>query len=271
MACDLIRDFVLERTEDSSWHRHLFHPGFLSVVSHGNVNQFLGDMVRAIIERLQKGTTIKVTTVKMLSNVLGGCKFVDQQTAAGILGSIFEKASHIDIRAATVSALTDAITSTKDNKLTDFIANILEMQAAPIPVSMHERHPMTEEAWRQAEADKKPNNLPEVGEMATADRRMIQLLGLATKHQLSLPKWKDRRSSSLMARIFELFVKNNRRRMALFLTHNGFTFPEGGEISAVPVNICMINDLVPYRPRDLTAETLRTIRAANHGRHLSPH
>ncbi|KXX77077.1 hypothetical protein MMYC01_206331 [Madurella mycetomatis] len=257
MACDLIRDFVLDRAEDSSWHRHIFHAGFFSVLSHGEVKQFLGDMVRAIIERLQNGTAIKVTTVKMLANVLGGCKFVDQQTAADILGSILENAGHIDIRAATVSALIDTLTSTKDEKIIDIIVNVLETRAVPIAASMHERYPLTEEAWREAEAD---NNLPEVGGTTTLDRPIMQLLEVATKHQLSLPQWKDKPSSTLMARVFEWSVNNNRRWMTRFLTHNGFTVHEGNEIAAAPVNIDMINNLVKQRPKDLTPETLDMVR-----------
>lgn len=166
LALNMIQEIVLERPDDSSWHRNLLNEGLLCSLPKATVKEFLARLSESLqaksIEQAQLPNDdgekshkpiLKVTTVKMLAQLLSGAKFVEDSLVATILIGIFESSRHLDIRVAVVESMLELLTSTGNSKVKDAILSALETHAVPIMSSLNERRPICEDEWHSFEAN----------------------------------------------------------------------------------------------------------------------
>jgi hypothetical protein len=271
IAFDLIRDIVLDKQDDSSWHRLLFHRGFLSRLPAVEARQFLESIADAIIARLQAAQVqshertqevksqplIKISTVKMLAQVIRGSQFVSKATACDILIRIFENSRHIDIKIAVFESLAETFTTTTDRSLRSKIRDLLRSQVVPIAASLDERHPMTIEDWAKAEAETK---LPEIGNTSTFQRPLLQLL-LDTGIKTGLDRdWKRDWQANILEPLLLQSIENCRRWLVLFQKMNSLSLPAGESLPSVPVVIDMYYHILLHWPDFISARIFNLVR-----------
>ncbi|KAK0740121.1 hypothetical protein B0T18DRAFT_490873 [Schizothecium vesticola] len=261
MARDLIRDIVLDNQDLSSWHRHLFSNGYFSRLSADEAQEFLGGIADAMIQRLkdqaqrrdaganQESTAgsqpaIKVSTVKMLAQILRGAKFVGHETVCSTLGKILENACHIDIRIAVVQSLVDLFLSSRDAiELQTEIFDILKAHAVPLAASLSEREgTMSEEKWASAE---KEGVLPPHEEGAGD----VKALLLGVKDSQLSPDWRQRWAKEILGETMVQSSKNQARWQALFLKINNLGMPEGEDLPVIAASKILQLEFLMNRPQ----------------------
>ncbi|KAK0634549.1 hypothetical protein B0T17DRAFT_513615 [Bombardia bombarda] len=282
-ACPLIRDVVMDLQGDSAWHRHVFNAGFLSSLSARDAKLFMEDMADAIIERVQaqaktfapadttaatttttpssstskSPSAIKVTTIKMLAEILHGANFIDKHAACSILVRILAHASHIDIRVAVLGSLFGIFNTTTDDDLRCMVIDAFRTYAVPAAASLNERRPMTEEAWAKAEGD--GGELPEIG----TDAPILSFLldsEVYVWNRPELAEWKAKWATALVMKTLELSIKNSRRWMTLFMKKNDFSLPNGETLPAVPVVFESLGNALENWSEYISAEDLGLLK-----------
>lgn len=169
LAIKHIIRIIINLPEHSSWHRVMLHQGVLKRLtaeqSRALVNQLADAISENTKERMKlqetaqdptqakntKNRFVKVTTVKMLAQLMSGGEYVDEMFSVGVLGQLFKQSTHIDIRAAIVGSLTSILSWTKDANVEEAAIKVLENYAVPIAAEVSERSPMTEQRWAACE------------------------------------------------------------------------------------------------------------------------
>ncbi|QGI82905.1 unnamed protein product [Fusarium fujikuroi] len=277
LACPFIRDLVLDSEgakESSSWHRHLLSVGFLSVLPAKPAKEMLHTMASAIKEKMREqnqntdakeqaerskdtseedvsagpkssqGPSIKVTTVKMLAQILQYNLFMDPSSACEILVSLLAEARHIDIRITITNSLFAILEEpTCPSSLRKRILDALGEYIVPAAAQLNERRGLTDADWVAASSQDAP--LPEIGD----ETPLLNLLILKVRRQ-SLNEEDKRRLASLVMGAVEKSAANNIRWMKLFLSKNNFVLEE--EIPHLPVHLTTVSSLYgqlqPYTP-----------------------
>jgi hypothetical protein len=180
-ASELIVKTIIQRPEASSWHRRLLSNTYLRRLPASDAQACfqtfaelviakLEEQAKAKIERLkalEKAVKpaedtphqpfVKVTTVKFLAQLLHNSEIVSKDFSFSVLSTLFEEASHMDIRRAVVGGLLNMLqTSTAD--LSERIFTMLETIVS-IAGNLDERHPITDSDWM---ATKESLELPEL-------------------------------------------------------------------------------------------------------------
>ncbi|KAK0704856.1 hypothetical protein B0H67DRAFT_649257 [Lasiosphaeris hirsuta] len=271
LAWDLIRDMVINRPGESSWHRHVFTIKFFSSLSAKDARFCLEDISKAMVERLKsqaqnkepttpdeeasggenagEATTkpaIKVTTVKLLAEVLRGSKFTDELTICRILGDILESARHIDIRVAATQSLIEVFNTADNGEVKSAVLEYLRLHVVPAAASLDESRVMTNEDWGKAEMD---STVPDVNDIYNRP-----LLGLLLYPGIMTPEWKEIWTTALLGEVLELSVENSRRWVQLFLKANRFGFLEEEDLPALPIERSLLGTLLRDRSECITAE-----------------
>ncbi|KAI7761466.1 hypothetical protein LZL87_002281 [Fusarium oxysporum] len=277
LACPFIRDLVLDSEgakESSSWHRHLLSVGFLSVLPAKPAKEMLYTMASAMKEKMREqnqntdakeqaersqetteedastgpkpsqGPSIKVTTVKMLAQILQYNLFMDPSSSCEILVGLLAEARHIDIRITITNSLFAILEEpTCPPSLRKRILDALGEYIVPAAAQLNERRGLTEADWVAASARDAP--LPEIG----AETPLLKLLILKVRGQ-SLNEEDKRRLASLVMGAVEQSAVNNTRWMKLFLNKNNFSLED--EIPHLPVHPTTVSalygQLQPYTP-----------------------
>ncbi|KAG5789104.1 hypothetical protein H9Q69_011838 [Fusarium xylarioides] len=277
LACPFIRDLVLDSEgakESSSWHRHLLSVGFLSVLPAKPAKEMLHTMASAIKEKMREqnqnadakeqaegskeateedasagpkpsqGPSIKVTTVKMLAQILQYNLFMDSSSACEILIGLLAEARHIDIRITITNSLFAILEEpTCPPSLRKRILDALGEYIVPAAAQLNERRGLTEADWFAASTQDAP--LPEIGD----ETPLLDLLILKVRGQ-SLNEEDKRRLASLVMGAVEKSAANNTHWMKLFLSKNNFSLEE--ELPHLPVHLrtvsALYGQLQPYTP-----------------------
>lgn len=273
LACRLVRHVILDRQEDSSWHRHLFNAGFLNRLSADDAKTFIDTLSTEIVQRSERRAQAqskrqaeaqgppdladasdvptqeqesskvakpaaesftRVSTVKSIAQILRSAGFVSQEYACKVLVDIMNASKHPDIRIAVAESLTSTLVTTHDTKLQDFIYKILEDEFIPIASSINERSPPREAMWLAAEKGDGP--LPDVYPNANQSLPPIMslLLGTTARWGKDTPQ-QDRWISRILLPLVERSAANNARWTALFARRHGFEIPEGS-LPAIPIS-----------------------------------
>ncbi|KAF4449545.1 hypothetical protein F53441_7204 [Fusarium austroafricanum] len=274
LACPFIRDLVLDgesAKESSSWHRELLNVGFLSVLPSKVAKDVLYNMASAMKEKMREqnqntdareeaaqgtdapaevsasqGPSIKVTTVKMLAQLLQHNLFMDPSSSCEILIGLLAEARHIDIRIAITTSLFAIIEEPAcPSNLRKRILDALEEYIVPAAAQLSERRGMTETDWVAASAQGSP--LPDIGGEATLFYLLIDKVCVANLNE------EDRtRLASLVMGAVEQSAVNNSRWLKLFLAKNNFSLDEDEEIPQLPVHVlelsAIFRRLMPYTP-----------------------
>ncbi|KAI8722435.1 hypothetical protein NCS52_00387400 [Fusarium sp. LHS14.1] len=264
LASPFIRDLVLHdegASESSAWHRQLLSVAFLSSLPAKAAKEILQNMGGAMTERLrqqneimdkeEKGQSkeadgeakksrtpwIKVTTVKMLAQILQNNLFINASSSCDILIGLLAEARHIDIRITITSSLISAMQEpTCPPELRSHILDAFEKYIVPVVADLNERRSMREEDWVAAEED--GADLPAVSE----ETPLLALL-VEQANSIKLKEDDKRRLAQLIMTALEQSAVNNARWMKLFLAKNKFYLAEGEELPKMPVNITMLSSI----------------------------
>lgn len=179
LAIDLAIQVIIGQPNTSSWHRLLFHNGFLQHLAASDARNCIGKFAEAIGEKLdaqkrlaqvkagntevdtttqslQEGASqgtvalVKITTLKSLAQVLHGSNYIGDEHSLEILSDLAKQVTHIDVRLSILRTLLSKLDANRP-ELWDRVLAALEpfMQLAG---GLHEREPMTDSDWAQAEA-----------------------------------------------------------------------------------------------------------------------
>ncbi|KAF4975567.1 hypothetical protein FZEAL_7656 [Fusarium zealandicum] len=276
LAVPFIRDMVLDSDsskDNSAWHRQLLSMTFISSLPAKAAKELLHSMAGGIKDKMREQNlrwpsvnkeppkaetdasseakkpqqpAIKVTTVKMMAQLLENNLFVGPSSACNILISLLGEARHIDIVTTITSSLISAIKEpTCAPELRTRILDALEEYIVPVAARLNERRPLSEDDWTAAAADKAP--LPAVSE----ETPLLELLvEQAQKAELTLDD--KARLTQLIMGVLEQSAANNGRWMDLFLAKNNFTLDAGETLPKSPVNLnifaSLFRELMTYMP-----------------------
>ncbi|EHK47245.1 hypothetical protein TRIATDRAFT_282697 [Trichoderma atroviride IMI 206040] len=256
LAFPLIQQFVLEYPSASAWHRLLLSPQTLMSFLPSDAKKFFESFTDAILDRLQaqaerraeepdssesKGPLVKITTVKMLAQLLRECPVVDSSFAVDLNIRILERATHVDIRIASIRALTEALSTTTSPVVKQRIFDALFKHAAPMASSVHEAQPAVD--W---DALKPGDELPEIwgdGSGNFWNPPIVDVILLAGR-EIDLQSDQGRTLTKLKNFVLDSSAENNRRWTNLFLKKNGFSVPDNAQLPPIPVFPTALNTLL---------------------------
>ena len=274
VALELIGHVIVERPEDSSWHRHILTRGLLNGLSPGRAKRFLSDLADKIQTSLQQQAErrnepqneqdtlstsplgVKVTTVKLFAQLMSGAKFVDEHFTIDVLLGLFRKSGHLDIRVAIIETLTSTLVETKDESVREKILDALETHAVPIAAAMNERIPMTEEEWKQAEEN---GVLSEAYEPGTGT--LPPVLDALVQASSKTRSFTDVMVNRILLPIVRMSAANNQRWMSLFLRLNGFSL-QATSLPPLPVKPDLVATLVQRHVEYMPATLLKLLAEA---------
>ncbi|KAL7917264.1 hypothetical protein ACQKWADRAFT_54259 [Trichoderma austrokoningii] len=256
LAFPLIQRFVLEHPNASAWHRLLLSPQTLMSFLPSDAKSFFQSFTDAILDKLReqaarqteqpkqsesKGPLVKVTTVKMLAQLLRECPVVDSSFAVDLNIRILERATHVDIRTASIKALAEALSSTTSPVVKQRILDALFEHAAPMASSVNEAQPAVD--W---DALKSGDELPEVWEDGSGvfSNPPIMDIILGAGRELDLQSDQGRNLTKLKHLILDSSAEANSRWMHLFLKKNGFNIPDNAQLPPIPVFPTALNTLL---------------------------
>ena len=240
LATDMIVQVVLGNPGETHWHRVLLHPGVLKRLSPEHAEGLMHRLAEGILDRLpaqgqapaviESGdvgeqaavtpgpftpstSTVKVTTAKMLAQVLKNAAFVGDDFVINTLLSLFLKATHVHVRAAVVSGLASALYSSRSESTRNTIIEALATHVVPAAAEMNERSPMTETQWELAEKLCQPPQVYSDAGLAPICSALVDLVKAAPGSLRS--------SQNLVGRILLPLIKqsrdNNSRWTSVFL------------------------------------------------------
>ncbi|KAF2156329.1 hypothetical protein K461DRAFT_275448 [Myriangium duriaei CBS 260.36] len=256
LACPFVREMVLSG-DNSSWHRQLVNAGFLSLLPSKTARSFLNTMADAIKEKLQEQNArrdeldrleamqetpstatptstaqrpaVKVTTVKMLAQILQDALFIDHASSCDILVDLLPHAKHIDIQLAIIDSLLSILAEpTSTLEMRTQILDALELHVVPVAGRLNERRPTTKAAW--AAATKHGNPLPEINH----DDSILNLLHNRA-NGLKFHKQDKDRLAHIIVRALEESVRDHTRWISLFLEKNGLVVGSDGRKPDLPI------------------------------------
>lgn len=269
-AYDLIRAVVIDGQGDSSWHLHLFNRGFFDLLPAVEAKGILESLSDALIKRLEEHAkkaqtpgsrqdgevrqpVVKVSTVKMLAQIMNDSHFIDKSTAVSILSNILQKSNHPDIKMAALESLLQIFTtSTNIDSIRATIMQSLVAHAVPMASSLDERRLLREKDWEEAEAQRE---LPEIQTGGFWNRPLLQsMLNTGLDRRSFTPEWKHAWANQIVLPILETSMENNSRWFAMFLRINGIRLPDGDHLPPVPVDPVLYANLLERRPEFVTAK-----------------
>ncbi|KAL7811105.1 hypothetical protein V8C26DRAFT_409238 [Trichoderma gracile] len=267
-AIPLIQRFILENPGASSWHRSVLNPRTLEKLSPADATRFFESFADAILDKLQeqaerragkeagdegaasKAPLVKITTVKMLSQLLRETPVVDPSLSVDLNIKILERASHVDIRTAAVKALTEAITNGSTSsavKKRSFDA--LREYVVPIASSINESRPSMD--WDALAPDV---DLPEVWEEGSGVQEVPPIMDLIFNagHGMDWKLSDGRALQEIIYRMLDASAETNKRWMSLFLERNAFSVPDGAQLPAIPLFPTSLERLLEVMQADIS-------------------
>ncbi|KAH8906707.1 hypothetical protein BR93DRAFT_927544 [Coniochaeta sp. PMI_546] len=268
LAVPLIRDVILNMQNDSAWHRRFLSSGFLETLSAADARSLLDTLSRGIVMKLReqvarrnemakkkeadaasRPSSVKISTVKMLAQLLRDVDVLDPATSVDILSGLLANSQHVDIRIAVFDSLLSTLRQEASSaKLKAHILAELEANVVPVAAALQDLRPMTEADWRTAEAG---GDLPGVSEGRDLSAIQLMLFGL-TPDSVSGDDTK-KRLGHLLVEVVEQSAANNTRWISLFLKKNSLVLPRGMELPAYPVCGKLLDNMllhwVAYMPR----------------------
>ncbi|KAF1938746.1 hypothetical protein EJ02DRAFT_473066 [Clathrospora elynae] len=166
LATQLAIRTILERPKSSSWHRQLLKPSFLRRLSaldaQACVETFaerIFDTLRAkrLAEETKLGEDgessndqpfVKVTTVKLLAQLMQETGLVGKDHAISMLSKLAQNTNHVDVRLNVVKGLLGMLDSSSEHA--NDVRSVLEPMV-PLAGVLYERQPLTEAKWVEIE------------------------------------------------------------------------------------------------------------------------
>lgn len=275
LACPFVRHLIMDGDDNSSWHRQLLSAGFLSSLPAKAARELLETMgdamrnkMRAQNSRPRDGNAsaapslpgIKVTTVKMMAQLLQSNVFIDAQASCDILVGLLAEARHIDAQATLVNSLLATMEDvTCPPQLEKRIFGALEDYVVPVAAQLSERQVLTEVDWELAAEDN--GKLPDVSE----ESPLLELLVERGQRDALRPEVKVRLAALIGDALRQSSVNNNRWMQAL-LVKNQWSLDDTEVLpmapAAIRVAVSFFRGWTSYAPSSLLL-TLRQLVMSN--------
>lgn len=233
LAIQYIVNTLVNLPDQSSWHRIMLHPGILKRLSEQQCRDLVSQLADTISERSRnaahasatsqdatatkedapiRGRYVKVTTVKLLAQLMSDAEFVAEAYSVDVLIKLFQESSHIDIRVAIVESLTNIYNTTRGDDTAETIIKALESYVVPVAAEISERNPMSEQRWTECE---ELGQAPELGSSLEAPIRQALVCHIQQQRADSTA------TRSLVKRLYlpliEQTKQNRHRWMKIFL------------------------------------------------------
>ncbi|KAM3415034.1 hypothetical protein BST61_g10169 [Cercospora zeina] len=265
VTLQLVQQIVLDRPEDSSWHRLILHPGllnslpeavargFITSLSEGIQVKLAGKVTRESTSEDKQEPAVKVTTVKLLAQLLSGADFIDETCACQVLISILTVTKHVDIVVSVVQSLVGILASTPEHtENVNTIFDALERFIVPIISSINERSPPRDSDWERFERDAM-SELPEIYVESVASELAPVLSSLIN----ALPRLEEEgMTQQMVTRVLlpalQGSVVNNTRWMKLFCRH--LSAPDV-QLPPMPLKLQLLTRLI-NRASDIPASVV---------------
>jgi hypothetical protein len=226
LATDMVVQVILGQPGETHWHRVLLHPGVLKRLSPEQARDLMQRLAEGILERLPRdannstiaeggeqaattpgpftpsNSTVKVTTAKMLAQVLKDAAFLGDDFVVNTLVSLFLKATHIHVRAAVANGLATALYSSRVDSIRKTIIEALATHVVPVAAELNERSPMTEARWKLAEELCQPPQVYSEAGLAPICSALVNLVRSAPEDL--------RKSQNLVERILSPLIAQSR-------------------------------------------------------------
>ncbi|KAJ2979908.1 hypothetical protein NQ176_g2962 [Zarea fungicola] len=227
---------IIQNSDDSSSHRQLLTSRFLQSLPASTARHFVTTTASAIIDLMKEQNSrpwkegvapaVKVTTVKMMAQILEGNKVLAPKISCDILVSLLKEVRHIDARMAILSSLLSVLAeSTSTADLRKHILDMFEEHVLTVASQLNERRPTTEEDWQQLV-------MPEV---STENSVLVWLQASARNGNL---KREDReRLVRLSIIAVQQSAVHNERWVNLFVKRHASNIPIDGKVRAGPAHM----------------------------------
>lgn len=237
LATDMVVQVILGNPGETHWHRVLLHPGVLKRLLPEHARDLMHRLAEGILERLPRDdntsavadtgeqaavtlgpftpstSTVKVTTAKMLAQVLKDAAFLGDDFVVNTLVSLFLKATHVHVRAAVVNGLATALYSCRVDSTRNAIVEALVTHVVPVAAELNERSPMTEARWELAEELCQPPKVFSDAGLAPICSALVDLVRSAPKDLRCSQKLVER----ILLPLIQQSRDNNKRWTSIFL------------------------------------------------------
>ena len=143
------------------------------------------DNADGVVASISQRPSVKVTTVKLLAQLLREADYVSEKFAVDVLSTLSKTASHVDVKLAILNSLLEML-KTSNSDLTESIFTSLE-EMVPLIGTLNERRPLTEADWAAARDGRPP---PEIELDDHGDAPMLRLL-LTFLVTIPMPLYKE--------------------------------------------------------------------------------
>lgn len=253
VVCSFIQD-TLKTPEGSSWHRLLLSAGLLRSLPPCTVQDVLLEFATTLFGTdepdpgVQTASNpearrphVKVTTVKMLAQLLQDAPYASPGFSVELLGRILRGSKHIDVHAAALASLVDIGLATECDNVGDSVIEKLRQYAVPRASSVHEFRALREEQWQEAE---RSGAVPEIWD-SMEDPPVVSLLTKAAK---AFKTQHDSGGNGFMDVFMEAMQASGNvhlRWMEVFMAKHGYALGEDERLPAVPFRVKALNDAMP--------------------------
>ncbi|OOF98045.1 hypothetical protein ASPCADRAFT_205319 [Aspergillus carbonarius ITEM 5010] len=243
---------IIQRLPDaSSRHRSALTLPLGRALDHDSAELMLQNFSDFILGSLEKQKTadkhlLKITTIKMLAQLVALSDFISTASQINILRSLFEASEHIDVRVAICKALLRVTLINSGNRAPYELFKTWTCTAA----RPNERINTSEEDWLKAEQG---GDLPEVNE----DRPLLGVLTEMAPENLPSSYLEDYFQTALIPLVQEL-GRQHSRWMRAFIRQVG-SVPEGPSVNNIgPFDYELTNKLgkrwLTYLPKTYLLE-----------------
>ncbi|KAF2128711.1 hypothetical protein P153DRAFT_432302 [Dothidotthia symphoricarpi CBS 119687] len=245
LASILAIQVIIEQPSASSWNRILLNRGFFQRLSTSSAKDCVDCFAGAVVAKLDAqakakedwqvrvtldaatgtdpGNTqpstqsfVKITTVKLLIQLLHGTSFIGDDSSLNILSVLSEKVSHIDVR---ISILKSLLSMLQPGPLETCERVFTALQPLlPLVGSLNEREPLTERDWVNAEDTLSlPDVQPTNNILWSSESSMLAALIVHYRHQPEDMKLRGLFSKRIVVPLLDALKQQTTRWATLFL------------------------------------------------------
>lgn len=278
-ACGLIQKVVLDLPADSSWHRHLLSVSFLRRLPAMEARTFFGGLVSQIRDRLAQWpeprkdekernveTTkkedsdrkyVKVTTVKLVAQMLRDATYADKAFACDILVNLLKTVKQGDIKIAVIDSLIRMLGTgpQKDPGVDAVVFDVIEQHVVPIATSLDERYPMSVEEWHNDEIPPKVYDDGAFGHLPPVLKLLVQARNRWKEGTASRHEWVSR----VLVPVVEQSAANNHRWIKIFVARHGLDI-DVDSLPRLPVKPALLLELFG-EPEFYTRANFETLKS----------
>ncbi|KAE8141671.1 hypothetical protein BDV38DRAFT_237306 [Aspergillus pseudotamarii] len=253
LAIDVVNRVIQHLPDASSYHRHMRLIGLGKRLQPGRAKEFIGQFAKFVMQNLEQNQRqdnqnasdqneianqpkhfVKITTVKMLGEILAEATFLPTTMNISILQVLFNESRHIDVRSRAVSAVLSLFDKVFDTQMIfSAIAGFAIQAAGPGEVE-----PISEADWVNAENGGK---LPTVA--MTDERPALNLFVGDAYHKLPKEHRAEYVEKVLLPLVDESTRQHN-RWMKAFVSRNVADISVLKTFDFGPFHIKIIDDIL---------------------------